>query len=385
MHRVAYADSSPNGVVILAHDAYDRAERIAFPFVFRDDIFAENRFMHHDTTHLKIFKRFVVFLFRQQEELVLQFRPCYILCQLLFGTEITFSLYRTLNLPDRFIPSVVGLNREGKGGTIADRSGVKQVCVIRLTDAVQIPTALRVADGMLFPFGGLHDVLALFALEEERVLMRCEVITDRIKIGLTIRNTVGITGETFGRGGKDMGGVLYVAGHLRISCVRRNRLPTRDSLSVQLDGAGLRTECPEVDLMFHLTVTAFVGTEDRGVREIVQGWYEGHGRVTRRITLAGIIVVPCVHTRTGREQIHLYRFCGGDITGEILRCRRVRRIKRVERGVATGVQREGLRVRTHFDSNICFVLQSGDTNSVTFCFERRHGHHERLTPFGDRQ
>ena len=125
LHRVAYADSAPNGVVILPHDANNGIERIALPFVFRDDIFAEKRFMDDDTTHLKVLKGLVVFLFWQQEELVLQFRSCYILRQLFFGTEIIFSLYRTLNLPDRFIPYVVGLDGEGKNRTIADEDRIQ--------------------------------------------------------------------------------------------------------------------------------------------------------------------------------------------------------------------------------------------------------------------
>ena len=125
LHRVAYADSAPNGVVILPHDANNGIERIALPFVFRDDIFAEKRFMDDDTTHLKVLKGLVVFLFWQQEKLVLQFGSCYIFCQLLFGTEITFSLYRTLNLPNRFVPYVVGLDGEGESGAVADEDRIQ--------------------------------------------------------------------------------------------------------------------------------------------------------------------------------------------------------------------------------------------------------------------
>ena len=167
LNGVSYANSPPSRIVILAQHADDGIEGVAFPFVLRDDVTTDERFTDQRTAYFEILERFVILRNRQEVELMLQLRPAHIISELLHGLEVFLPLDRSLDLPNNFIPRFIGLDRELKGGVVTDEGGVQQVFVIAQERLVQMPSSFRSADGFIFPFRPMDDILVVIVEEEE--------------------------------------------------------------------------------------------------------------------------------------------------------------------------------------------------------------------------
>ena len=149
-------------------------------------------------------------------ELVVQLRPRYIGGELLQRIEIRTALDRSLYLPFYLVPGIVGLDRECQDRAVADEDGVQLISVVVLQYLVQIPAAFGRADALGIPVGAvavvMHVVLRTVVEQEQRVLLRREVIADRVEIGLAFADTKGVSREYFLRRGNDMRTVCYFAG-----------------------------------------------------------------------------------------------------------------------------------------------------------------------------